>query len=229
VNVYYGFRDNGMNDAPVNALSYALKNDELIKSRDNLDYHRCPAFRDFFKNTYAVLSPHDYTLQIAGDQKQSTDYDQAYYESVIEDRGNLFFSFLQPELFLFCEKSLTVEQIPAFYSSAQNPDLMLVSGQYDIGKHFRKIEYAAIAKKDTTFTASEGEPLYYLRFQTNEKINFKRFFYTPEMDSIFKSTMKIRNYCGKGKVKPLSFFYEKTHKYFYDKKLLKLIKANLLG
>jgi hypothetical protein len=230
--VYYGIADNLPVAEPVEAYKYALKHDSHISKVANADYNasqmfRCPAIKASFTNTFAVLSPFDYSITVADGVASSSDYNQNFYDNnvVFRDADSRLLSYTAPKLYLFAEKSLVAEQLPPFFGEMVN-DANYIVGKYDIGKHFRGLELALTLRKNTSVDIKQDKPLYYVRFDTNEAIKFKRFFFTDELLSLSNQVLNIRN---SRRPRPLDYYYNIVESYGYRKRFLKLITQNLAG
>ena len=70
-----------------------------------------------------------------------------------------------------------------------------------------------------------NQPLFYLRFLTDKKINLKRFALTPNLDSYGKKCVDAKSYFGPRR--PLDYLYEKFTKSRTRDLVLKEIKENL--
>jgi|DEB0MinimDraft_6_1074348.scaffolds.fasta_scaffold80327_1 hypothetical protein len=186
----------------------------------------CPAFTASLKNTYMVNSPIDYDLSLTEDKIISSKYDQKFFEDwvlvrSVKDRAC---SFLAPMVAFFSEIPITLELKAAnYHPNGFTDNSILVEGSYNIGKTFRFLEAAFLFKDSGKVVIAEGKPLYYVKFCTEEKVKLVPFHYTPEIQSLYKNRFAFR----KNQNKPLSYWYN-MHDKFYKKRLLKLIKKNLL-
>lgn len=190
---------------------------------------RCPAIRDFTDNVFVVTSPYDYELTWDGVDVKTSLYDQEFFDNSVKVR-NIdvgFMSLVIPHLIMFAEDSLVAEFIPAhFHDSEFSKKTIVLPGMYDIGQHFRRLECAFRFREHDTIKINRGDALYYVKFHTKNKINFKRFLYNAEFFALSQSAVSIRD--GVLGVKPLEFYYEFFRKNKLKKAFLKLIKENLL-
>ena len=197
--------------------------------KNSLQFSKCPAVRDYSDNVFVVTSPYDYELSWDGNNLTTSLYDQNFFESVVYPRDISigFISFKTPFMHLFAEKSLIMEFIPAYFHDNEFTRKMLVlPGRYDVGQHFRRIECACRFRECGSIKIKRGDPLYYLKFHTNEKITFKRFFVSEKLFKLSESIIMLG-----GKVnwyKPLDFYYSIFKKNNLRKVYLKQIRENLL-
>jgi hypothetical protein len=155
-------------------------------------------------------------------------HDQNFYDKhiIVRSLENKMFSFLQRYVFFTEENSLItkVSQFPFLEDNDITKKCILIGGELDIGKYFRSIEFPFYLKNDTDeFKISEGEIFSYISFNTKEKINFKRFFWSKKIKEYEEIAIKNLSYKNK--------FYTNTSQFYknfrYKKTILKEIKNNL--
>lgn len=186
----------------------------------------CPAFAEALKNTYLIRSVVNYELNLENNRISSPLRDQKFFDTwvSIRDTTEGACSFYAPQIVFFAEESLKLELKPANYHyNGFTNNATIIEGCYDIGRHFRPLEAPFTFRQTKKVTMSRGDPLYYVKFCTEEKIKLVPFHYTPEIASLVDKKFLFRG----GKPKPLSYWYD-IHEKFYKKRLLKLIKESLL-
>lgn len=191
---------------------------------------QCPAITDYYKNIFTINSPFDYEITWTGERLESSLYNQEFFEKNIIDRGMMgkgVFSLKFPPLFLLAEEPLLASfSHPSFEDSDISKKLMQIGGQFDIGRHFRKIEYPFVFKEPSTVGINKGDVISYMKLYTDEKIQFKRFVMTPYMRDVTAGLLtEHRRFRAKNH--PLSYFYNAVEKYKIKNVLLKEIKKNL--
>ena len=189
---------------------------------------KCPALKEFYKNTYSIISPFDYRLNITDKMFQCFDYDQHFYDRYIitRDIPNRVVSLRAPEIIFFSEdKNLELELMPPIMSPNLFSDCFYITGKYNIGKHFRSLELALAFRKDKEIEINSGDSMYYVRFNTDREIEFKRFLFNTELMQIITYITNIRTYTKK--IKPLCEYYSKAMQFGYRKKILNNIRKNL--
>lgn len=80
-------------------------------------------------------------------------------------------------------------------------------------------------KDVNTFEIKAGEPMMYLDFKTNNKVELKRFELTPEIAEIAAGSFDFKSLLRKT---PMEELYRRFTTSKRDKRLLQLIKQNLL-
>lgn len=191
--------------------------------RTQMNY--CPSFNAYLKNLYTMKSLFDYAFTINGKEIGSPYPDPELFDRyiMVRDGEKKFFSFKNRYIFFTEEKSLDVTfyEYPALEDNNITNRCMIPSGKFDIGRWFRNSEFAFILRKDVNdFKIETGEIYSYMRFHTDEKINFKQFRMNNELDQLTKDCFHLNN-----KMKTLINYY----KAFKNKKfILKEIKENLI-
>lgn len=189
---------------------------------------QCPAFTDTLKNIFCLRSIYDYTFEVAQDNVTSNNYDQLFFDQHVNIRSlhNKLFSFEQHFVFFTDAPSLklTGNFQPFLELNDINERCIVIPGTFDIGKWFRNIEFAFYLKEPySQFKISEGDIYTYLKFHTDEKINFIQYRHTEKLANILRENINVRN--NTSHLKNLSVYY----KMFKTKKIiLKEIKENIL-
>lgn len=192
--------------------------------------NRCPAFADYYKNVFAISATFDYTLKYDKAQCSliSDDYEQDYFNRnvLIRDLNVGIFSYTEPKLFLVPDTdSLVVEKMGLMYPF-EATEYAVIPGMFDVGKHVRSFELAMKVSRDAVIDFKRDKPLYLLRFRTNEKVIFKRFYFTREFEDIVNAFNFVRDRVRKSQ--PLSFYYKLSSDYKTKKQLLKLAKQHVI-
>jgi len=198
------------------------------KDNPNVFVSGCPSTKNYMKNLYGLSSIYDYNFDILEDgQVSSTMYSQNFFDKhvLIRDFENNFYSFSQTYIFFTKEPSLKVEAyLPPFLENnfiANNSHS--IPATFDIGKWFRNLEFPFILNNGVDrFSISIGDIYAYIRFNTDEKIIFKKFIPTDKI--IFYSNSFSNTIFGKRPTSPLSYFYSLST---FKKKIIKEIEENL--
>ena len=117
--------------------------------------------------------------------------------------------------------------LPAYLedNSVINSTIM-IPGKIDIGKYFRSITFAFHMKQNCNeLIFSRKEISFYVRFHTKEKLQFKQFLWTPEIDHINYLILASKNF--KYDLHILKYYYDLFYRLNFKKKILKSIKENL--
>ena len=216
-------------EAPIPILQ-KLSQERVPKDSElGQQYNRCPAFTDELKNLYGVKSYLDYTLNFGKDDVTSSDYGQEFFDKhfVIKSfKGNLF-EFHENLFFFTDEPSLEMSLLPAYLedNSVINSTIM-IPGKIDIGKYFRSLVFSFHMKQNCNeLIFSRKEITFYVRFHTKEKLQFKQFLFTPEMDRWTDLMMAAKD--KKYELMNLDYYYNIFKRFNFKKRMLKIIKENL--
>ena len=191
--------------------------------------NHCPVFNETLNNVFAVKSIYDYSFKVKDNHVYSNMHDQQFFEEhvLIRQIEKKFFNFDVRYIFFTDEDSLemTAYEYPVFEQNEITKRCMVFPGKFDIGKWFRNTNFA-IALKDEfdEFIVNEEDVLYYLRFHTKEKINFKQFKMTDSLAQIMTDNNKVNAFSLNPK-KNINDFYNKFKGKSY---ILNQIKQNLV-
>lgn len=158
-------------------------------------YQACPSAKSYFKNTYKMISPVSKRIQIdlAGSIIPSEHSNwflprPSYYANSIAFDFDLAWVF-------FCEDSLIMEQLPPHtHNVTASRYASLAAGAYDIGKWFRPIISSYTTWPGVSeFAIEENDPLFYLKFHTDEKIDFIKFEATQKIQEVATGATLFKN------------------------------------
>ncbi len=190
---------------------------------------KCPAVVPELNNLFGLKSLYTYEFSIKNDKVDSTLYDQEFYNKhvIIRDLEKRLFSFTQNYILFTDKESLevTVQIPPYFENSDLSKNTFSLPGTMDIGKWFRKLDHSFYLKDNVnSFNIKEGDIFYYIKFHTDEKINFKQFMVTDKINT-FHDHLTSSTANRSLKHRKLNEFYQAFR---YKDKVLKEIKDNLL-
>ena len=189
----------------------------------------CPVFNQNLFNVFAIKSIYDYSFSLKDNAVHSNMHNQQFFDEhvIIRQLEKKFFSFGTKYVFFTEEDSLeiTAYEYPVFEQNEITKRCILFPGQFDIGKWFRNLEFAFALKDEfDEFSVNEEDVLYYLRFHTKEKINFKQFKMTEKLNQFMSDNNRVNAFSSKPK-KNINVFYNK----FKGKShILNEIKQNLV-
>ena len=201
-----------------------LKNKPISETR----YNTCPAFKDYFHNVYGWKAMYAYSLEKSGHEYISNG-------SILDRHVNVrsvdeqVISIFQAVSFVTDSPSLQMSmENPYFEDNKFTSSCYIIPGTLDIGKYYRCVDLAFRIKENHSWAAfDEGDIIYYLRFHTPEKINFKQYFMSDKLREYDNMIKEIRLFFPSSP-RPLSFFYDKYKKFNLKSKVMKEIKENLI-
>ena len=191
----------------------------------------CPSIQEEIKNTYVVLSPIDLTITWDGVQTRTHNYDQQFFDQMIGVKKKIDGSesrliSIHLHLIFFTEKKCIASQTPAYMSDTDfTKGSTMMSGQMDLNSWFRPLDVMLFRDKGKPILIKKGEPLYYIKFHTEEEIIFKRFNHTKELNSIINSCVAVRQFTRESL--SLSKLYGIFNRSKIRSRIITLIKHNL--
>jgi hypothetical protein len=195
--------------------------------KDGVDsYRSCYASQAFFKNTYVLNNAIDLSVTISDDGKTITPNDGFILPRPAAYNGQHTITIDYAWLF-FTEDDIEIAQYPPYL---HNPTAIkygtVHAGAFNISKWFRPIvaQYT-LWKNVNTFEIKSGEPMMYLDFKTNNKVELKRFELTPEIAEIAGGSFDFKSLLPKT---PMEELYRRFTRSKRNKRLLQLIQQNLL-
>lgn len=202
-----------------------------LKTKSGIDqYIKCYAAIEELKNTFLVKSDIDIELKFDSKGNIYTDrYGQNFYDNFINlQPDNKVFTLNYSHIF-FSEKQLEIVQLPAFYHETPfDKHFYSAVGSFDISRWIRPLQAGYINKdynKEKIILVKRGDPLYYVKFNTKEKVKLRKFDMSNDLLKYIESCVEYKFFDNKSNLEKLYSIFLK-HK--YNKKILKEIKENLL-
>ena len=219
-------------DEPEKVLKrfYSSKGIQSVERNHPMALNYCPVFNQTLGNTYAVKSIYDYSFKIQNNKCVSLDHGQRFFDEhiIVRSIDKKFFGYQNKYIFFTEEDSLIMNayQHPIFEENEISKRCMIIPGSFDIGKYFRNLEFSFILKDGfDEFVVKNNDVLYYLTFDTKEKIEFKQFRGVPELTAMMQSLRRADSFNLSRRVPTMDVWYNK----FKGKKwILNKIKENLL-
>ena len=228
--IYWAYCDSTFQvraEEPVPVFQNYFKGKDVVEN--GLDYIKCPAFKDLFKNTFGLKSLFDYDLQF-GDDIKSTKHDQYFFDQMIKIRNpRSRLASLHSRYILIAEDdSLEMEFLPSMMeNNSFNATSILIPAVMDVGKYLRVQECAFHCREDK-MVIKEDDIYAYIKFNTNEDIKFQRFLWTDEIEKTINHTVAGVKEYRRRTFKPLAWYYKKQQALKTKQRVMKLIKTNLL-
>jgi hypothetical protein len=201
---------------------------------------RCPAVKDTLKNVFSFNSAIDDKFQLPTQTLESIAFTETANEYIPTDskisvqkirkssRDNYINIFYNMGWYLFSSEPLKARfTAPYFPSASPVKGAFLASGEYDIGRWFRPFNLDYHIPLDSKyFSVKNEEPLFFVEFFTDKKIEFKKFNVSTELRSIaFESSNSPTRY---GKNKSLIERYKMAHSAKIPQMVLGQIRKNLI-
>lgn len=184
----------------------------------------CPAFREHTKNMFCFRAYHDLKYRVEGNGFDVIP-DQPDKIFIRSDDGKLISALFYDMLFI-ADSPVMMSQLPPYLENTEwSRSGRVIPGSFDIGRHARPIEVAVDLFSDE-FRIKDSEVLFYLKFDTDQEIEFKKFFVNREILELYSSTGTKR--MSTKKPLPLQGWYERNAKNKVFKRILQLAKENVV-
>jgi hypothetical protein len=196
---------------------------------------RCPAIIDESRNTFKIKAPID--LDLTFDESftkfnSKYNYDLNFLQHFIGTFGEeKVIQLSAPTYYFFCEEPLLMTQLPPYYEQSEFVEsCMGLSATFNINSWFRVVKPAFKLrqnKRRISFTTDDA--LFYLKFNTEEKINLVRFD-ADQLDNISENILAFK-LNKKNPLVPVKLIegYNAFLKARYNKRIMKIINKNLLS
>lgn len=224
---------------PQNAYKDILskKSDQKITK----NFFQCPATRDALQSVYVVRCPFETEAEVLLKEDGAVDTIKQDWAKNVPDllsqipihlahapsKENELLVVAEFSHVFFCEESLQMRMTAPWFHEA--PHLQYgaaVPGMYDIGRWLRPVNFEMnLWQGQTKIKFEEDEPMGYLEFATNKKINFQRFEATNKLKEIVGDAINTR--CKKTTPSLLKR-YQIFDRSPVKKIILKEIKDNIL-
>ncbi len=171
----------------------------LASQRDRTDFLRCPGLSNYLKNTYIIRSPYDFNLTVTKEwDVQSDRFGQAFFNENVSVRNPqthkdpLIIQTFPKYLFITnYKKPVTVSVIPWMFKA--NP-YGIVPGSFDITQWIRPVNLAMEVYQPGVIEFKRGEPLYAVRFETDDTVRLDRGEFTEDIKQTMASCLNVQNY-----------------------------------
>jgi hypothetical protein len=193
------------------------------------NYRGCKSSLELFKNTYVLFTPQTSTITFTGDTTSPelhSDTINSWYK-----RGSSFLNTYAADYdfgwVFFADQPLKARFTnPFMHNTESNKHGYFTSGAFDIGRWFRPINLVYhLWENNNTLKVVAGEPAVYVEFDTDKPVVLKQFDLTEE---IFQISTQAIGFLRWVRNESLSQRYARFTGSKRDKKLLKLIRENLL-
>jgi hypothetical protein len=149
-------------------------------------FFSCPAVKDMAENIYTVNNPINSLFEYNNKLIKSKLEEDVQYINLSSDAHPNLIGFgpilVYQSFYIFFAKEPLNARFTNPYFSKTNGDYSLIPGEFDIGQWFRPYptQYQ-MWKESGTFKIEKDDPLFYVEFMTNKKINFIKFEMTDEL------------------------------------------------
>ena len=175
--------------------------DYLSTSRKGTEILKCPAFLDYYKNTYLIKAPMDLTFTATKSHIEcSNSYPQEYLEDILTNRhesASLYSTISLTWYYMFySDKSVMLEVVPpVWHKNKFQNNINVIGATFDISKWYRPLEFAFEIIDDTQpIVIKRGDPLYYVRFSTTDKVKLVKQKTSEKVEDLIRMCTEIKKY-----------------------------------
>ena len=195
------------------------------------DFFACPAFHLHVNNTFVVRSalganvalgpdgfaPLDERSQLTAQLFSYLHPTRNRYQSILFDHRMLFFS----------ERPVVLATYPAYMHHTEvQSKLDYVPAAYDISKWLRPLQGTyEVPEHVQSLQIREDDPLYYVKFETPERVRLRRFQVTPELHAVTHGCVHYKLFRPRSSLDRVYAAFTQAR---LDRRVAKLIKENLL-
>jgi hypothetical protein len=203
-----------------------LNTEEEISSTG---YHVCTALHEMLDNAYILKAPFDAEVYLdnTGAIIRSLGKNNYFFGNRMPSFENYKCVDFKLSLVLFSEEDLDISLLPPFFHKGQQPEYGFLSfGKFNIASWFRPVPVIFhLWEGSDRLYFNEGDPIGYINFHTNRRIQFEQFQMTPNIQSIVDATLKFKYL---SMFEPLSKLYERFRGSGMRDRTLKEIKENII-
>ena len=212
-------------DFGINCLSDLQKK---RTSNNQVNFLTCPAVKNSWKNVWMFGAKKDLFVEYNLDNVVVEGFKDAPNRKPHLKNTNIF--NLRKSSIFFSEKSLKAKvTAPYFHNVAYQKEGTFIGGVYDIGRWARPINAEIITWGEVgAIKFNGGEPLFYVEFLTDEKIELVRFKHSPLISQLSASLINSPFQTPKNFQGSLDSRYEAFDRSNYRAAILEEIQANLL-
>lgn len=195
------------------------------------DFFACPAFHLHAGNTFIIRSTLDAHVTIRPDGF-----------APLDEKSKLsaqLFSFMHPtrrnhrtilfdhRMLFFSEQSVVLSTYPAYmHRTDVQTNLCYVPAAYDISKWLRPLQGTFEVREEVqSVRIQQDDPLYYVKFETTDKVRLRRFQMVPELAGITHGCVHYKLFRPRSS---LDRVYAAFTQAKLNRRVTKLIKENLL-
>ena len=199
----------------------------------------CPAMKARLNNVFVLKSAVDEDFEIDLNQVNEVNETDVVVEYPVNSKARVmkfrptnlkgYYNIVYMTTWLFYASEPLLAKLTAPYYPAFSPipKALLAPGEYDVGRWFRPISLDYHIPLDQNhFVMQKGDPLLFIEFMTDKKIEFKRF----EYDSVLHGYVRehIASPSMYGKNKPLEERYQMAEDAQMRDLIMSRIKKNLV-
>jgi hypothetical protein len=195
------------------------------------DFFACPAFQDLADNMFVARNTLSGDVGIRGEQfVPLTDKSQVtaqFFQWWPNSRKQYRVLNFDHRLLFFSEKPLTMATCPAYmHRTDWQTKLGYVPASYDISRWLRPLQGTfELMPGVQDLHVREDDPMYYIKFHTDEPVRLRRFKMTPEIHGVAHGCVHYKMFRPQSSLRRVYDAFTQSH---LPKQVMDGIRANLL-
>jgi len=168
----------------------------IKNNRINSEYLTCPAMASYFKNTYVLKCPYNFTVRTdVKNNRIAVEGINPKYLTIsnkTNDIDPMIISFPPRYVFLTnAKKSVTATLLPYFFAPSK---VGFVPGSFIINDWIRPQNYGAEVYRDEILEFNRGQPLYCVQFTTadGDTVHLEKTIITPELRLAMTACLNVK-------------------------------------
>jgi hypothetical protein len=199
------------------------------EQRQTADYIMCPAVSDYFSNTFVIKCPYDVTISYnRAEDRYVTDrlgqewYNQTFYPRFpIQQNGTITGACVTMRInYLFvADQDLEIESVdvPILHTQLTR-NIKLIPGVMNIHRWIRPVDFTfEIADLDQPLEFKRGDPLFSVRFKTDQKVTLSHIDYSDDLKHITEACLTSKNFVPR---KSLKYRYKMAERWLRGRRWL---------
>ena len=201
----------------------------IAADREGSDILPCPGITGYFKNTFLVRSPLEFTVNVKPDVKTVgiDRFDQKFYIEWVIRRPNDFVNPERPivtlgaKMVFVADEDIIIEALPAMmHDCPAIRNIRVIPGTYNIHRWMRPVDFTfEVLDSSQPLEFKIGDPLFYIRFidPKGRKVELERIEQTDEALKTMYGMVVLKNYMPKVQLDKL---YELAHDWIKNRRWL---------
>jgi hypothetical protein len=224
---------------PVNLITSMTA--QRNKKANGAVFYSCPAYLEGFKNSFVIENPFDFDFTfpyqmetvlnaqapLPALDKKTNQFLEGWANTRPPARTDSLSIDISIAWIFFCEDDLVMKTTPPYlHQTEYGKTALYIPGEFNIGSWFRPVDMALqMWPGERDFKSPVGDPLLYVHFETEEKVQLKRFYMTQEIYDISGACVKYKNFSPKSSLPKVYNLFKGAK---LDKALIKLIKESVI-
>lgn len=201
----------------------------VLKERSGSEYLRCPAMADYFSNIFVIRCPYDVTISYdpVKDSYTTDNLGQEWYDKtfnprfVIVKNGSLVSVCITLRInYLFvADQDVEIESFDVpLLSNSLTRNIKMIPGTMNIHRWVRPVDFTfEVVDMGKPLELHRGDPMFAVRFKTNEKVVLKHVDYSKELQDVTEACLASKVFVPK---KSLRYRYEMAKRMLSNRKWL---------